>query len=99
MKNTGTEIWTTREVVTTEYKIASVDTHNASWVSDTKLVANTSGVVKPGGLDFLSFSFDAPSTKGTHTVRYQMAVNDTVVPDFQKSYVLWPGIIKRTQKR
>ncbi|NQV90143.1 hypothetical protein HQ487_01915 [Candidatus Uhrbacteria bacterium] len=82
VKNTGTAIWSTREVVTSEYSIASVDTQHASWVSSTELVSNTTGTVKPGGLDFLAFTFNAPSTKGVHTVRYQMAVNDTVVPDF-----------------
>jgi hypothetical protein len=82
VKNTGTATWTSREIVTSGYAIASTDTANASWVSSTKLVTNTLGTVKPGGLDFLSFSFDAPSSKGSHTVRYLMAVNDTVIPDF-----------------
>lgn len=82
IKNTGTVTWSSREVVTTNYAIASVDTKHSSWVSSTELVSNTTGTVKPGGLDFLTFSFKAPTSKGTHTVRYQMAVNDTVVPDF-----------------
>jgi len=82
IKNTGTVTWSSREVVTTNYAIASVDTEHSSWVSSTELVSNTTGTVKPGGLDFLTFSFKAPTSKGTHTVRYQMAVNDTVVPDF-----------------
>lgn len=82
IKNTGTVTWSSREVVTTNYAIASVDTEHSSWVSSTELVSNTTGTVKPGGLDFFTFSFKAPTSKGTHTVRYQMAVNDTVVPDF-----------------
>lgn len=82
VKNTGTVTWATREIVTQEYSIASADTQHASWVSSTEIVSNTSGTVKPGGLDFLSFSFKAPTTKGSHTVKYQMAVNDVVVPDF-----------------
>ncbi len=82
VKNTGTVTWKTREIVTTSYAIASADTAHASWVSSTELVANTNGTVKPGGLDFLSFTFTAPSTKGSHTVRYQMAVDDEVIPDF-----------------
>lgn len=82
VKNTGTVTWGTREIVTTSYSIASVDTEHASWVSDTELVVNTTGTVKPGGLDLLSFKFTAPSSNGSHTVRYQMAVDDTVIPDF-----------------
>ncbi|MBI4592382.1 hypothetical protein HY733_02965 [Candidatus Uhrbacteria bacterium] len=82
VKNTGTLTWGTREIVTTSYSIASADTAHASWVSDTEVVVNDSGTVKPGGLDFLSFTFTAPTTKGTHTVRYQMAVDDEVIPDF-----------------
>lgn len=82
VKNTGSVTWGTREIVTTSYSIASTDTAHASWVSDTELVVNTTGTVKPGGLDLLSFKFTAPSSNGSHTVRYQMAVDDTVIPDF-----------------
>ncbi|MBI4257103.1 hypothetical protein HY626_03560 [Candidatus Uhrbacteria bacterium] len=82
IKNTGTVSWGTREIVTTSYAIASTDTAHASWVSDTELVVNTTGSVKPGGLDLLSFKFTAPTSNGSHTVRYQMAVDDTVIPDF-----------------
>lgn len=82
VKNTGSISWGTREVVTQDYKIASSDTRHASWVSSTELVANTTGIVKPGVVDFLSFTFKAPSTKGMHTVRYQMAVDNEVIPDF-----------------
>ncbi|MCR4314445.1 MAG: hypothetical protein NUV84_04330, partial [Candidatus Uhrbacteria bacterium] len=82
VKNTGTVTWGTREIVTTSYSIASVDTGHTSWVSDTELVVNTTGSVKPGGLDLLSFKFIAPSSNGSHTIRYQMAVDDTVIPDF-----------------
>ncbi|TAL50738.1 hypothetical protein EPN81_02030 [Patescibacteria group bacterium] len=82
VKNTGTVTWGTREIVTTGYSIASVDTAHASWVSDTQLVMNTAGSVKPGGLDLLAFTFTAPTSNGSHTIRYQMAVDDTVIPDF-----------------
>lgn len=82
VKNTGSVTWGTREIVTTSYSIASADTAHASWVSDTELVVNTTGTVKPGGLDLLSFKFTAPSSNGSHTVRYQMAVDDTVIPNF-----------------
>jgi hypothetical protein len=82
VKNTGTVNWETRELRTNELTIASVSTTHASWVSSDKLVVNDSGLVKPGGLDFLEFTFTAPSTKGTHNVRYTMAVDDVVIPDF-----------------
>lgn len=82
VKNTGTVAWGTREIVTTSYSIANVDTQHASWVSNTELVVSNTGTVKPGGLDLLSFKFTAPSSNGSHTVRYQMAVDDTVIPDF-----------------
>lgn len=86
VKNTGTVTWKTREVVTQEIAIASADedeTSHASWVSDTVLVVNDAGSVKPGGLDFFEFTFTAPSTNGTHTVSYKIAVNDEVIPDFE----------------
>ncbi len=82
VKNTGTATWSTREVVTGDYAIASADTEHSSWASSTQLVVNDSGSVKPGALDFLKFTFSAPSTRGSHTVQYRLAVNDAVVPDF-----------------
>jgi hypothetical protein len=83
VKNTGTASWIKREVVVPEISIATDnETRNASWVSATQLVINEKGTVKPGGLDFLEFSFNAPSTKGTHTVRYRMSVDNEVIPDF-----------------
>ncbi len=82
VKNTGTTPWTSREIRTSDIAIATATTKHTSWVSSTKLVSNTNGVVKPGALDFLEFTFNAPNTKGLHTIRYRMAVNDEVIPDF-----------------
>jgi hypothetical protein len=82
VKNTGTVSWGTREIVTSSYSIASVDTAHASWVSATELVSNSTGIVKPGGLDLLAFQFTAPEINGSHTVRYQMAIDETVIPEF-----------------
>ncbi len=83
VKNTGSVAWGKREVVIPEVSIAvDNETRNATWVSATQLVVNEKGMVKPGGLDFFEFSFNAPSTKGTHTVRYRMAVDEEVIPDF-----------------
>lgn len=85
IKNTGTVTWTEREVRTNEIMIASAqssETYHKAWLSSSRLVANTSHTVTPGALDFFKFTFTAPSTKGTHTVRYRLAANDTVIPDF-----------------
>lgn len=81
IKNTGSVIWTTREIRTSDVAMASSST-NSNTSAATQVVMNSSGTVKPGGLDFFKFSFAAPTTKGLHTVRYQMVVNDTVIPDF-----------------
>ncbi|MBI4437332.1 hypothetical protein HY631_00010 [Candidatus Uhrbacteria bacterium] len=86
VKNTGTMTWVKREIVTADLAIAAVasdETRHASWVSDTKLIVNEAGLVKPGGVDFFSFTFTAPSQNGTHTVSYQIAVNDEVIPHFE----------------
>jgi hypothetical protein len=83
VKNTGTVTWDTREVRMPETSIASFsDTSHATWVSSTKLVVNDSGAVKPGSLEFFDFTFSAPLTKGDHVVRYRLAANDVVIPDF-----------------
>ena len=82
IKNTGTSTWSSREILTNNIVLASSDTEHSSWVSSTKLVSKTDGLIKPGALDFLEFRFNAPTNKGNHTVKYQLAVNDTIVPDF-----------------
>ena len=82
VKNTGSVVWKSREIRSLNIAIASSETQNASWVSDTKVVVKTEGEIKPGALDLIEFTFSAPQTKGTHTVKYQFAVNDSIVPDF-----------------
>ncbi|MCX6714213.1 MAG: hypothetical protein NTX72_00160 [Candidatus Uhrbacteria bacterium] len=77
MRNTGTVPWIKREV-------RSADTMSMATGSNspvTQLALNSTGVVDPGAIDFLSFAFTAPSTKGTYTMKYQFAANDTVLPD------------------
>ncbi|MBI5794210.1 hypothetical protein HZA87_03965, partial [Candidatus Uhrbacteria bacterium] len=62
VKNTGTVTWKIREVVTSDFTIATShkdDTAHASWVSSTQLVVNDTGSVKPGGVDFFTFAFTA----------------------------------------
>ncbi len=82
VKNTGTVTWNTREIRTSDIALAGVNTRNSSLPSDTRLAVKTDDPVKPGSVDFLDFKFIAPLTKGKHTIRYRMAVNDTVIPDF-----------------
>jgi len=82
VKNTGSVVWKSREIRSLDIAIASSETQNASWVSDTKVAVKTEGEIKPGALDLIEFSFNAPQTKGVHTVKYQFAVNDSIVPDF-----------------
>lgn len=77
IKNTGSVVWTKRE-------IRSQDAFATAAVSDTnpiRLALNTSGVVEPGAIDFLSFDLVIPPTKGVYTLKYTFAANDVVLPD------------------
>lgn len=77
VKNTGTESWTKREV-------RSENSLGIASVSDTpskQLALNTAGAVEPGSIDFLSFVFTVPPTKGTYTMKYQFAANNVVIPE------------------
>ncbi len=84
IKNTGSTTWLTRELRLPDISAAAAgnETWNSTWLTKNRLVANASGEVKPGSMDFFTFSFTAPRTAGSHTVRYILAANDTVVPDF-----------------
>ncbi|MFH1404961.1 MAG: SpoIID/LytB domain-containing protein, partial [Patescibacteria group bacterium] len=84
IKNTGTVAWEKRAIQMPDVRIASLvyNTHHSSWLTSTKLAMNTGTPVNPGGLEFIDFKFSAPNQIGKHTVRYIMAVNDTIVPDF-----------------
>jgi hypothetical protein len=84
IKNTGTTTWLMRELRLPDISAAAAgnETWNSSWLTKNRLVANASGEVKPGSMDFFTFSFSAPRTAGSHTVRYVLAANETVVPDF-----------------
>lgn len=77
MKNTGTIAWSKREVRSADsFGIAAVSSN-----TPTQLALNTNGTVEPGAIDFLSFAFTVPSTKGMYTMKYHFAANDTVIPD------------------
>jgi hypothetical protein len=85
IKNSGTVAWDSREVKTYDFSTASIKSsgtmHN-SWKSSSVLLAKSNKVIEPGKLDFLTFTFNAPSTKGSHTVRYKLAVNNSTIPNF-----------------
>ncbi|MBI5369865.1 hypothetical protein HZA85_01585 [Candidatus Uhrbacteria bacterium] len=83
VKNTGTVIWKTREIRPNDVAAAAVNTYHSSWVSATQVAMSDAGEVKPGALDLIDFSFTAPPTKGKHVVTYRLAVNGSVVPDFE----------------
>jgi hypothetical protein len=77
MKNTGSIAWTKRE-------IRSQDTFATAAVSDAnpiRLALNATGSTEPGAIDFLSFEFVTPPTKGVYTLKYAFAANDVVLPD------------------
>ncbi len=81
IKNTGTATWKTRSIKPMQLAIAS----NASdllAIAPTNVTIKSQGDVTPGGLDLINFTFNAPATAGSYTVRYQLAVDDVVVPDF-----------------
>jgi len=77
VKNTGTTTWKTREIRSGDIAIAAADSATSK-----QFAIKTDGEVKPGSLDLIDFTFNAPTTKGLHTVRYQMAVDNTIIPDF-----------------
>ncbi len=76
IKNTGTTTWTKRALYSSDVQAASVSTSTA-------ITTKTSGSVAPGGMDLIDFTFRAPSTKGSHTVKYTFAANDEVVSDLE----------------
>lgn len=84
IKNTGTKIWGQRQIRLPDLALASLetDTYHSSWTSTTQLAVNDNGTVAPGALDFIDFTFAAPRTQGSHTVRYQLAIDNVAVPDF-----------------
>lgn len=87
VKNTGSVAWKKTDLRVPDYQFAAVtqnarETRHVSWVSPSVLVADTSKEITPGSLEYFTFKFRAPRAAGTHTVRYAMAANDTVIPDF-----------------
>lgn len=70
IKNTGTKAWTRREL--------RKDVPTSSDI----VAAKAEATIEPGGLDFFSFSFNAPSGKGSFIMRYVLVVDGEAVPDF-----------------
>ena len=85
IKNDGTKSWTRRELRVPEIALASklaAETRHVSWDSPERIALKTGNSVRPGQLEFFTFSFNAPTKRGKHTIQYELAVNGTPVPDF-----------------
>lgn len=76
IKNTGSVAWSKRALYEDGVQSASLS-------SSTAVVSKTSGTVEPGAMDLIDFTFKTPSTKGTHTVSYVFAADDSIVPDLE----------------
>jgi len=86
--NSGTKAWTIREVRTLDMRVASsitlasMETLHGSWVSTNRVALNKADTIDPGESDTFRFKFTAPAKVGSYTVRYRLAVDDAVLPDF-----------------
>ena len=80
-KNTGTTVWNSYAIASAQTALAAEDvaaTYHPSWVSS-KIALARLAKVAPGTTEIMDFSFRAPSTRGQHTVRFQLVANDTEV--------------------
>lgn len=78
VKNTGTTAWHSYAIASAQTALAAEDvatTYHPSWVSS-KIALARSAKVAPGAVEIMDFSFRAPSTRGQHTVRFQIVAND-----------------------
>ncbi len=77
VKNAGTAVWLSRRVELPDLKLATsgADLLHASWLSSSLLALNDRGEVKPGELDFVTFTFTAPRTVGEHLVAFTFIAN------------------------
>ncbi|MBI2551474.1 SpoIID/LytB domain-containing protein [Candidatus Uhrbacteria bacterium] len=85
IKNTGTATWKKREIRLPEVNVANfkpIETKDSTWASATQAAVVASGEVAPGSLDFIDFTFRAPSRAGRHSVQFAFAADGQVVPDF-----------------
>ena len=77
VKNAGTAVWSSRRVELPDFKLAAsgADLAHASWLSSSLLALNDRGEVKPGELDFVTFTFTAPRIIGEHLVVFTFTAN------------------------
>ncbi len=82
VENTGTTIWTSYGVETSDVAIASssaADFSHPSW-SGTRL-AYAAETVAPGEMATVTFAFTAPETNGDHTARFDFVANGEVIDE------------------
>ena len=82
IKNTGTVAWNAREIRASNVAIASVNSVNLAAATPTNVTMSSKDSVTPGALDLIDFTFNAPASKGLYTIRYQLAVDKVLIPDF-----------------
>jgi peptidoglycan hydrolase-like amidase len=88
VRNSGTLSWNVREVRTLDMRTASVatlasmETRHKSWLATNCVAMKASDPVDPGESDTFRFKFTAPKKEGSYTVRYRLAVDDTLLSDF-----------------
>ncbi len=78
--NTGITTWKNYALRTPDVAIAAASASfaHSSW-SGSQLVYNDAAPVKSGETGYLSFSFTAPATNGTHTAKFQLVANGTAI--------------------
>ncbi len=86
--NSGTKSWTIREIRTLDMRVASsvtlasMETRHGSWMATNRVALNKIDIVDPGESDTFRFKFTTPTKEGAYTVRYRLAADDTILPDF-----------------
>src|SRR3989339_1232720 len=82
IKNTGTKSWNKRTIQLPGVSMASnqTDFHHSSWLDPSHVITKQEGVITPGGLDLIPFTFAAPSKKGTYAARFVLAADGVAVP-------------------
>ncbi len=82
-KNTGNVVWSTRSLVLSTVKSATVSTsdswvYHETWETATKAIKEENPT-KPGEIGFLTFELKAPPKRGTYTVRFALFADDKQV--------------------
>ncbi len=81
IKNAGTKIWTKRRLQLPSINIASSssDVFHVSWLTRSIPIAR-SGKIAPGEIDYMTFKFTAPQSKGNHIIRFQLVADNIEIP-------------------